>query len=46
MRKLELQLHSSLGGFMAGPTGEMDWMTWDWDEGIKARVSEITLAPA
>ena len=29
MRKLKLQMQLSVDGFVAGPKGEMDWMTWD-----------------
>jgi len=42
MRKLKLQVQMSVDGFVAGPNGEMDWMTWDWDEGIKNYVSTLT----
>jgi dihydrofolate reductase len=31
MRKLVLFLHTSLDGFVAGPKGEMDWITVDED---------------
>jgi dihydrofolate reductase len=29
MRTLKLQVHVSVDGFVAGPNGELDWMTWD-----------------
>lgn len=29
MRKLKLQMQMSLNGFVGGPNGELDWMTWD-----------------
>ncbi|MEP6945299.1 MAG: dihydrofolate reductase family protein [Acidobacteriota bacterium] len=32
MRKLKLQMQLSVDGFVAGPNGELDWMTWDIDE--------------
>lgn len=32
----------SLDGFIAGPNGEMDWMTWNWDEELKKYVQGIT----
>ncbi|WP_295791815.1 dihydrofolate reductase family protein [Mucilaginibacter sp.] len=42
MRKLRLQMQLSLDGFVAGPNGEMDWMTWNWGDDIKAYVNAIT----
>jgi len=42
MRKLKLQMQVSLDGFVAGPNNEMDWMTWNWDDKLKAYVQEIT----
>jgi dihydrofolate reductase len=42
MRKLKLQMQVSLDGFVAGLDNRMDWMTWDWDEGLKQYVSELT----
>jgi dihydrofolate reductase len=30
MRNLKLQVQMSLDGFIAGPNGEMDWMTFNW----------------
>lgn len=43
MRKLKLQMHVTVGGFVAGPNGELDWMTsdWDWDDDLKNYVNEI-----
>lgn len=38
MRKLKLQMQMSLDGFVAGPNGEMDWLTFNWDE----KLSEFT----
>ncbi|MBT1710667.1 dihydrofolate reductase family protein [Fulvivirgaceae bacterium PWU5] len=42
MRKLKLQMQITIDGFIAGPAGEMDWMTSDWDEGLKQHVRDIT----
>ncbi|MBK9247512.1 MAG: dihydrofolate reductase family protein [Ignavibacteria bacterium] len=42
MRKLKLQMQVSIDGFVAGPNGEMDWMTWTWDDALKNYVSELT----
>jgi dihydrofolate reductase len=42
MRKLKLQMQISVDGFVAGPNGELDWMTWDWDDELKKYVGDIT----
>lgn len=42
MRKLKLQVQTSLDGFIAGPNGEMDWMVWVWDDALKQYVTELT----
>lgn len=42
MRKLKLQVQTSVDGFIAGPNGEMDWMVWDWDQQLKDYVIELT----
>ena len=42
MRKLKLQVQISVDGFVAGEKGEMDWMTWNWDDSIKTYVNELT----
>ena len=42
MRKLKLQIQLSIDGFIAGPNGEMDWMTWNWGNDIKSVVTELT----
>lgn len=41
MRKLKLQMQVSVDGFVAGPNGELDWMTWDWDDELKNYVDEL-----
>jgi dihydrofolate reductase len=42
MRKLKLQMQMSVDGFVAGPNGELDWMTWDWDQKLKDFVTAFT----
>jgi dihydrofolate reductase len=42
MIKLKLQMQMSVDGYVAGPNGELDWMTWNWDEGIKKYVADLT----
>ncbi len=42
MRKLKLQMQLTIDGFVGTPTGEMDWMEWNWDEELKQFVAELT----
>jgi len=42
MRKLKLQVQMSVDGFVGGPNGELDWMTWNWDDALKNFVNELT----
>lgn len=42
MRKLKLQVQMTIDGFVAGPNGEQDWVTWNWDDELKKYVDEIT----
>ena len=42
MRKLKLQVQMSVDGFMAGVNGEMDWMTFNWDDELKEFVTSLT----
>jgi dihydrofolate reductase len=42
MRKLKLQVQMTLDGFAAGPNGELDWMTFDFDDKLSAFVNELT----
>lgn len=42
MRKLKLQVQMSADGFVGGPNGELDWMTWNWDKALIDHVDELT----
>lgn len=42
MRKLKLQMQLSADGFVAGPNGEMDWLTWNWDPALVQYVTNLT----
>jgi len=42
MRKLKLQMQTTIDGFVAGPGGQLDWMTWDMDERLIAFISHLT----
>lgn len=35
-------MQMSLDGFVGGPNGELDWMTWDWSEDMKDYATELT----
>jgi len=41
MRKLKLQVQMTLDGFVGGPNGELDWMTWDMDDRIKKYILDL-----
>lgn len=41
MRKFKLQVQTSVDGYMAGPNGEMDWMTFPWTDDINAYVGAL-----
>ena len=32
----------SVDGYVAGPNGEMDWITFDWDDELKEYVTQLT----
>jgi dihydrofolate reductase len=36
VRKFKLQVQTSIDGYMAGPSGEMDWMTVPWTDDASA----------
>jgi len=42
MRKLKLQVQISVDGYVAGPRGELDWMTWERDEKLIKLVNDLT----
>jgi dihydrofolate reductase len=42
MRKLKLQVQLTLDGYVAGPTGEMDWMNFTQDDALDAYVNALT----
>lgn len=42
MRKLKLQMQTTVDGFVAGPEGQLDWMTWGMDERLIAFINHLT----
>ena len=42
MRTFKLQLQTTVNGYMAGPNGEMDWMTLPWTDDMNAYVDALT----
>jgi dihydrofolate reductase len=42
VRKLKLQTQITIDGFVAGPEGQLDWMTWEMDEKAIAFVNHLT----
>ena len=42
MRKLKLQMQITVDGFVAGPGGELDWMTFDMDEKLLSFITHLT----
>ncbi|MFC7617869.1 dihydrofolate reductase family protein [Actinokineospora soli] len=41
MRKFKLQVQVSADGYMAGPNGEMDWMTMPWSDDLNAYLDAV-----
>jgi dihydrofolate reductase len=35
-------MQMTLDGFVGGPNGELDWMTWDWSDDLKEYATELT----
>jgi dihydrofolate reductase len=44
MRKLKLQMQTTVDGFVGRPGGELDWVTWKWDDALKDHVTGLTEA--
>jgi dihydrofolate reductase len=42
MRKLKLQMQVTVDGYVAGPEGQLDWMTFDMDAGLLAFINHLT----
>lgn len=42
MRKLKLQMQVTVDGYAAGPNNEMDWMQFNWDDGLNKYVNDLT----
>jgi dihydrofolate reductase len=42
MRRFKLQVQTTVDGYLAGPGGEMDWMTFPWTGDIEAYVNGLT----
>ena len=42
MRKLKLQMQVTVDGCVAGPEGQLDWMTFDMDPGLLGFITELT----
>jgi len=42
VRKLKLQMQTTVDGFVAGPHGQLDWMTFATDEGLLAFINHLT----
>jgi dihydrofolate reductase len=42
MRKLKLQMQITADGFVAGPEGQLDWMTFDMDEKLLSSINLLT----
>jgi dihydrofolate reductase len=41
MRKLKLQMQITVDGHVAGPQGQLDWMTFDMDERLLGFINEM-----
>src|SRR5579864_4749704 len=41
MRNLKLQMQITLDGYVAGPEGQLDWMTWEHSAGLIAAINRL-----
>ena len=41
MRKVRLQMQMTVNGYVAGPNGENDWMTWEQDDEFLAFMNSL-----
>jgi len=41
-RKLKLQMQMTIDGFVAGPEGQLDWMTWNMDDRLLAFIKHLS----
>src|SRR6185436_18249204 len=41
-RKLKLQMQTTIDGYVAGPEGQLDWMTFDMDPALLAFINQLT----
>jgi dihydrofolate reductase len=42
MRKLKLQMQMTVDGYVAGPKGQLDWMSGAWEEDILGFIHQLT----
>jgi dihydrofolate reductase len=42
VRKFKLQVQTTADGYMAGPNGELDWITAPWSDDLTAHVQALT----
>jgi dihydrofolate reductase len=41
VRRLKLQMQITVDGFVAGPNGELDWMTWEHSDKLIAFINQL-----
>jgi len=41
VRKFKLQVQTTVDGYMGGPNGEMDWLTFPWTDDVGAYISNV-----